>query len=577
MSFRLNAILLTEFGFVAKMGSDRSTRDHDFSFSACSEIARYLGVLAIICTQVIPLAEAETSSTQTQYSTNWPQAAGPQGSWSTQTDEGIPVSFNVADGRNVLWKKELEESGQSGIAVWEDRLFLTVMEPFDSDKEDPFKTGTIRALCIDANSGETIWKYDIEAAKEGGYLYGFSDSSSPSPITDGEYVWFTNAGGKFVCLNWMGELIWERSWRMATEVLKPEKPFPFNKQHEPFMVGDVLVNMEAYDSDDRKRELGWHYLYGLDRMTGEVKWISEDAVTHYNTPGYSLNALGRPTALIGRGGYHEVPEGPRGYSMIDLASGKRIWRTEFAGPKDTALYNSVFTEDYAVWFSETESRITVLNSQNGALVREIDLRSQVDLRSFDQVLGRHVLREDFDISQTPNPNVFPAWYTNIIVGEHLYFMCFKDDTKQPLMKRWMKLSPLFSFARVNLVSSKVEYLEVPVHFNDRGEYLWKEELKTTALNGKGIDTVSDQRSKRDGWYWCFNGNPIQVNDILFFTTMFGNCYTFRTGTESFDESAFIELNPLGPRGESWSLNTPSFANGRLYHRTAKELICVGEN
>jgi hypothetical protein len=261
--------------------------------------------------------------------------------------------------------------------------------------------------------------------------------------------------------------------------------------------------------------------------------------------------------------------------MIDLTNGKRIWRTEFEAQGDTALYNSYFTNEYAVWISETESRITVLSSKTGEIVKSIDLRSKVDLRVFDQVQGRYVLKENYDLSQTPNPNVLPAWYSNIIVGKHLYFMCFKDDTKQPLMRRLSKLSPLFSFARVNLETDKVEYLEVPVHFNDRGGYLWKEELKTTALNSRGFDTISDQRSKRDGWYWCFNGNPIRVNDILFFTTMFGNCYSFRAGTDAFDESAFIELNPLGVRGESWSLNTPSFANGKLYHRTAKELICIG--
>ena len=131
------------------------------------------------------------------------------------------------------------------------------------------------------------------------------------------------------------------------------------------------------------------------------------------------------------------------------------------------------------------------------------------------------------------------------------------------------------FWAVNLSSGKVELIEVPVHFDDRGNYLWKEELKTTGLNAKGLDLISDQRSKRDGWWWCFNGNPIKVNDTLFFTTMIGNCYTFKTKTLAFDETAFIALNPLGSRGETWSLNTPTFAQGKLYHRTAKDLICIG--
>jgi hypothetical protein len=163
----------------------------------------------------------------------------------------------------------------------------------------------------------------------------------------------------------------------------------------------------------------------------------------------------------------------------------------------------------------------------------------------------------------------------MIVGEQLFFMCFKDDAKQPLMNRLMLLSPEFCFARVNLRTEKVEYFEVPVHVDDRGKPWWKEERETTAPNSRGLDTAGDKRSKRDGWYWCFNGNPIRVNNTLFFTTMIGNCYTFRVVDGAFDENAFIAVNPLGIRSESWSLNTLTFANGKRYHRTAKELICVG--
>lgn len=514
-------------------------------------------------------------------SQNWPHAAGPYGRWTTRTEKEIPTSFNVATGKNVLWTKQLDESGQSGIVVWEDRLFLSILKPFQVDEEvsteqhGEKKTSSIRALCLDASSGETIWEYEIESAGESGYMGGFSGLTSPSPVTDGKSVWFTNAGGKLVCLDWNGTLVWERSWRLENEILKPNKKFPFNKQFEPFIVGETLVHAQPYDSQDGARVAGWNYLYGLDKKTGEQKWISEDALTQYNTPGYSLDALGKPTVLIGRGGYHAVPELPHGYSMIDLENGKRIWQSVASGKGDTALSNACFNKDYTVWISENDNRLTVLNSQNGAVVKTIDLQSKVDLRVYDQIVGCHVLRKDFDLTQLPQSNVYPAWYTNFIDGEHLYFMCFNDDVKAPLMKRWRDMLPLHCFARVNLATGKVEILEVPVHFNDRGEHLWQEELKTTGLNAKGLDLISDERSKRDGWWWCFNGNPIKVNDTLFFTTMIGNCYAFNTDTKYFDESALVALNPLGPRGESWSLNTPTFARGKLYHRTAKELICVG--
>ena len=511
---------------------------------------------------------------------NWPQASGPDGTWSTKSEQAVPTSFNVASGENVLWTKKLAESGQSGIAVWDDRIFLTIMSPYDADTQKTKTTSDIRALCLDASNGETIWEYEIKSDTQSKYLYGFSDLTTPSPITDGKFVWFTNAGGNMVCLDWNGNLVWERTWRSENDILKPKKPFPFNKQFEPFLVGDTLVHSQPYDgrpndNEDNAHEAGWHYLYGLNKETGKVKWISQDALTHYNTPRYSRDALGKPTVLIGRGGYHKVPESPIGYSMIDLENGKRIWQSVAEGKGDTALSNACFNKDYAVWISETNNRVTVLNASNGEVLRMIDLQSKVDIRIYDQWKERYVLEEDFDLTTLPKSNIFPAWFTNFIDGEHFYFMCCNDDVKKPMFNKWGNLLPLHCFARVNLVTGKVEILEVPVHVNDRKGYLWKEELKTTSLNAAGVDTVSDVRSRRDGWWWCFNGNPIKVNDTLLFTTMIGNCYAFDANAETFDESAFISLNPLGPRGEAWSLNTPSFADGKLYHRTAKELICVG--
>ncbi len=505
---------------------------------------------------------------------NWPQAAGPSGDWSTRTEANVPESFDVTSGKNVLWTRPLEESGQSGIVVWKDRLFLSILNPYESEQSEDLKTSDIIALCLDSESGETIWQYKIESDGKTGYMGGFSDLTSPTPITDGEHVWFTNAGGKLVCLDWQGKLVWERDWRLENAILKPQKAFPFNKQFEPFLVGDTLVHAQPYDSQDGRRVAGWHYLYGLDKTTGAEKWISEDALTQYNTPGYSGDALGKPTALIGRGGYHAVPESPPGYSMIDLEDGKRIWQTEFAGAGDTALSNACFNKNYAVWISEDDNRLTVLNATDGEILKTIDLRSNVDLRTFDPILQRHVLREDFDLHDLPKSKIFPAWYTNFLAGDHLYFMCFNDDVKTPLMKRWRDLLPLHCFARVNLVTGKVEILEVPVHYNDRGDFLWKEELKTTGLNSKGLDLISDVRSKRDGWWWCFNGNTIAINQYLYFTFMCGKVQIIDGKADHFDEHALVSFNDLGKFGETWTVNTPSYSNGHIYHRTMRELLCI---
>ena len=38
---------------------------------------------------------------------------------------------------------------------------------------------------------------------------------------------------------------------------------------------------------------------------------------------------------------------------------------------------------------------------------------------------------------------------------------------------------------------------------------------------------------------------------------------------------FVAINDLGPLGETWSANSLSYADGRIYHRTAAELLCIG--
>jgi len=42
-----------------------------------------------------------------------------------------------------------------------------------------------------------------------------------------------------------------------------------------------------------------------------------------------------------------------------------------------------------------------------------------------------------------------------------------------------------------------------------------------------------------------------------------------------DEKALLAVNDLGPSGETWSLNSIAYANGRIYHRSAKELFAFG--
>ena len=68
---------------------------------------------------------------------------------------------------------------------------------------------------------------------------------------------------------------------------------------------------------------------------------------------------------------------------------------------------------------------------------------------------------------------------------------------------------------------------------------------------------------------------VAVGSILYIPTMIGTSYVIDTSAETLDEKALLSVNDLGPAGKTWTLSSFSYANGRLYHRTMKEVICIG--
>jgi hypothetical protein len=58
--------------------------------------------------------------------------------------------------------------------------------------------------------------------------------------------------------------------------------------------------------------------------------------------------------------------------------------------------------------------------------------------------------------------------------------------------------------------------------------------------------------------------------------MLGVTYVLDGKARTLDAAALLSVNDLGTAGQVWSLNTVSAANGRLYHRSMKEVICIGQ-
>ena len=514
-----------------------------------------LSLVGVMCLIGLTNVQAQTRKTT--------PATVEKSAW-VKTGRSVPLHWSVTRNKNIRWRTTLPEEGQSGIAVSGDRLFLTTMKPLESSTSK--KEGhDIVGYCLDANTGKILWKVTLSGTEDSTYAYGFSDSTTPSPVTDGKHVWFFNASGAMGCWDYDGKRVWERYW-------KPTSGRPFNKQFRPFLIGTAVVNMEPRDETDPKREADpWNYLRGLDKKTGKTLWISEDALTHYNTPLAGVLPDGTAAVLQGRGGYHDVPESPTGLSLTSLSPGKEgqtLWRATLHGK---ALYTMYWDKQFAYWFDLETSQHEILDIRTGEKIKTQSLNDRVDYRRYLPQTGKYELLKDINLTkQTPPLKAFPAWFSNIVVGGYHYFLCFTDAAQG--------YGPQHCVGRVNLKTDKVEYLELPVQvIRKKGEedkFIWGEAQPSSTVNSRGIDVAGDERSKRDGWFWCMLGNPTAVNGKIFFTTMLGVTYVIDGNAKTLDEKALLSVNDLGPAGETWSLNSITFAAERLYHRSLKEVVCI---
>lgn len=519
---------------------------------------------------------------------DWPQGPGPRGDWTT--DAVAPTHYSARTGASLTWRTPLPETGQGGIAVVADRVYVATMAPWSEEEhglseEDAkrFEHATekrsvvgkeIDAHCLDRATGKVLWTRRLKGSVPAIYTYPFSDATSASPVANETHVWFTNAAGHLACFTKEGELAWERRWMPAYDG-------PFNKQFEPFLVRDgerdVFIHMEPFAAEGAEGDHGrWHHLVGLDAKTGEELWHSLDALTQYNAPTLARVALAEDAepevcALIGRGGPHAVPERPVGVSLVRLTgtdAGKSAWRYDDPrGNHEASLQTMAHDGRHAFWIlKEPRNALVVLDLATGAETREISLVKDVTVTRWDAAKNDYVSEEKVTLER----GVFPARYSLAASPGRAVFQCYATAWGKPT------IGPPYSYGRVDIKSSTVEYLEVPTDV-ERAEdgaetRLWRTKRLARPVNSRGVEVTGDDRCRWDGWDWVFNGSPTVAGGLVHHTLVSGVTYILDPRRERFDGDALVSIGDVGPAGDTWTANSVSICGGSLFHRTGREIL-----
>ncbi|MDF1658422.1 MAG: PQQ-binding-like beta-propeller repeat protein [Verrucomicrobiales bacterium] len=194
---------------------------------------------------------------------HWPRFRGPNGS-GVSIKGAVPTALE-AD--TALWKVEVPGLGHGSPVVFGDRLFLlsAVLVETDQNSAKGKKKGPAPyqwlALCLDRETGETLWSKTFEQGKFKGHRFNSAATSTPS--VDAErvvFAWGTADQLTVVSLSHEGELQWESDLG------------PVVGGHgfggSPMLHGGLVVI-----NNDQEKQNG--NLLALNAATGEIAWKVE--------------------------------------------------------------------------------------------------------------------------------------------------------------------------------------------------------------------------------------------------------------------------------------------------------------
>jgi outer membrane protein assembly factor BamB len=265
---------------------------------------------------------------------NWPQWRGPNLDGSTKTAQDLPVTWSETE--NVLWRVKLPSWSAATPIVWEQTVFITSAEP-GSPRLGPRGTAqrpgpTTEAdklflLALNRKDGSIRWQQQIDS---GNQMFRKQNSASPSPITDGKYVWIMTGNGKLTCFSFDGRKVWQR------DIQADYGHFGLNHGYAstPLMHGgrlyvQVLHGMKTTDPS---------YLFAVDKNTGKTIWkvvrptdAKRESPDNYGTP-QLVTVDGKQQLVVSGGDY---------VTGHDLDTGKELWRMGGFNPSDNMFNRTI--------------------------------------------------------------------------------------------------------------------------------------------------------------------------------------------------------------------------------------------
>jgi outer membrane protein assembly factor BamB len=233
---------------------------------------------------------------------NWPNWRGPHNN-GVCDEKGLATKWSPTD--HVAWKLPLPGPAGSTPAIWDGQIYLTSV---DGD-------GNLWLMAF-SDAGKELWRKQVTSGNqiargdEGNY-------ASPSPSTDGEYVWTLMGEGTLACFTTAGKEV----WKFNVEDRYGKLRLQFGLASTPVLDGDVLyVQLIHGEGDPKTREA---IIVALNKRTGQQIWKVDRPSDGYkeNEHSYASPMMyndGQQKFLLSHGADYIVAH--------NLKDGSEIWR-----------------------------------------------------------------------------------------------------------------------------------------------------------------------------------------------------------------------------------------------------------
>ena len=347
---------------------------------------------------------------------NWPQWRGERND-GVSHETGLPTTWSETE--NVAWRVALPGPAGSTPVVWDDRIFLTSA-----------KGQELVLLCFDTD-GQPLWERTVAMGDqpvrgdEGNY-------ASPSPSTDGKYVWTFMGTGDLACYDFNGNEI----WKFNTQDRFGRFDISFGMSSTPVLDGDRLYIQLLHT--------GAAVVAALDKNTGKTIWRHDRASDATKECEHSY-----ASPMLYRDEDHEflLTHGADYTVAHRLSDGAELWRCGGMNPKGRYNYTLRFVASPVA----AEGLIVSPTAKNGPVIAiSPDAKGNVSDGGSGQVWSRRDNTPD-----VPSPLVHDGFV--YLCRETGIVLCLDAKTgKEYYMERGYSMrhraSPVYADGKVYLTA-----------------------------------------------------------------------------------------------------------------------------